>query len=136
VLIGERFTRAGLKAMFCHEQCDPDQSIAGKGSSASRQNEKSPVSGVMVAKRVLYEGRVQGVGFRFSVKSVTTGYDVVGSVKNLIDGRVEVEVQGEESEVEEFLKAILDSHLRRYINRFVVHDIALKRGVKGFAILP
>ncbi len=90
----------------------------------------------MVAKRVLYEGRVQGVGFRFSVKSVTAGYDVVGSVKNLIDGRVEVEVQGEESEVEEFLKAILDSHLRRYINRFIVHDIALKKGVKGFVILP
>ena len=32
----------------------------------------------MVAKQVLYEGRVQGVGFRFSVKSITTGYDVVG----------------------------------------------------------
>ena len=50
----------------------------------------------MVAKQVLYEGRVQGVGFRFSVKSITTGYDVVGCVKNLIDGRVELEVQGED----------------------------------------
>ena len=88
----------------------------------------------MVAKRVLYEGRVQGVGFRFSVKSITTGYDVVGSVKNLIDGRVELEIQGEESEVEEFLKAILDSHLRRHINRFVVHDIPMKKGIKGFEI--
>jgi len=88
----------------------------------------------MVAKRVFYEGRVQGVGFRFSVKSITTGYDVVGSVKNLIDGRVELEIQGEESEVEEFLKAILDSHLRRHINRFVVHDIPMKKGIKGFEI--
>jgi acylphosphatase len=88
----------------------------------------------MVAKRVLYEGRVQGVGFRFSVKSITTGYDVVGSVKNLIDGRVELEIQGEESEVEEFLQAILDSHLRRHINRFVVHDIPMKKGIKGFEI--
>jgi acylphosphatase len=88
----------------------------------------------MVAKRVLYEGRVQGVGFRFSVKSITTGYDVVGSVKNLIDGRVELEIQGEESEVEEFLQAILDSHLRRHISRFVVHEIPLKKGIKGFEI--
>jgi acylphosphatase len=86
----------------------------------------------MIAKRVLYEGRVQGVGFRFSVKSLTTGYDVVGSVKNLIDGRVELEVQGEESEVEEFLEAVLKSHLRRHINRFVVREIPLKNGVKGF----
>jgi acylphosphatase len=90
----------------------------------------------MVAKRVLYEGRVQGVGFRFSVKSISTGYDVVGSVKNLIDGRVELEIQGEESEVEEFLKAILDSHLRRHISRFVVHEIPIKKGIKGFEIRP
>jgi acylphosphatase len=88
----------------------------------------------MVAKRVLYEGRVQGVGFRFSVKSITTGYDVVGWVKNLIDGRVELEVQGEESEVDEFLEAVLKSHLRRHINRFVVREIPLKNGVKGFEI--
>ena len=58
----------------------------------------------MVAKRVFYEGRVQGVGFRFSVKSITTGFDVVGLVKNLIDGRVELEVQGEENEVTNFSK--------------------------------
>jgi acylphosphatase len=88
----------------------------------------------MVAKQVLYEGRVQGVGFRFSVKSITTGYDVAGCVKNLIDGRVELEVQGEESEVDEFLEAVLKSHLRRHINRFVVREIPLKKGIKGFEI--
>jgi acylphosphatase len=88
----------------------------------------------MIAKRVLYEGRVQGVGFRFSVKSFTTGYDVVGWVKNLIDGRVELEVQGEESEVNAFLEAVLDSHLRRHIHRFAVHEVPVKRGIKGFEI--
>ena len=88
----------------------------------------------MIAKRVLYEGRVQGVGFRFSVRNFTTGYEVVGWVKNLIDGRVELEVQGEENEVDEFLEAVLDSHLRRHINRFVVHEIPVKSGVKGFEI--
>jgi acylphosphatase len=88
----------------------------------------------MVAKRVSYEGRVQGVGFRFSVKSIATGYDVVGWVKNLIDGRVELEVQGEEGEVDEFLEAVLGSHLRRHIHRFVVHEIPWRNGVKGFEI--
>jgi acylphosphatase len=88
----------------------------------------------MVARRVFYEGRVQGVGFRYSVKSITTGFDVVGSVKNLIDGRVELEVQGEEHEVEEFLEAVLDSHLRRHIHRFVVHEIPIRNGLKGFEI--
>ncbi|MBV8141653.1 MAG: acylphosphatase [Verrucomicrobia bacterium] len=88
----------------------------------------------MVAKRILYEGRVQGVGFRFSVKAIATGYEVTGSVKNLIDGRVELDVQGEEREVDEFLNAILDSHLRRHFHRFVVHEIALRSGLKGFEI--
>lgn len=88
----------------------------------------------MVAKLVLYEGRVQGVGFRFSVRSIATGYDVVGGVRNLIDGRVEVEVQGDATEVEAFLEGILDSHLRRHISRFVVHEAPVKRDVKGFGI--
>jgi acylphosphatase len=89
---------------------------------------------VMVAKRVCYEGRVQGVGFRYSVKSLATGYEVVGWVKNLMDGRVELEVQGEAAEVEAFLGAILDSHLRRHITKFVSRDISVKVGRKGFEI--
>jgi acylphosphatase len=88
----------------------------------------------MIAKKVLYEGRVHGVGFRFSVKSIATGYDVVGRVRNLIDGRVELEVQGEETEIADFLEAILDSHLRRHITRFIVHEIPVDRGLKGFLI--
>jgi acylphosphatase len=88
----------------------------------------------MVSKRVFYEGRVQGVGFRYVVKSLATGYEVVGWVKNLIDGRVELEVQGEQSEVDEFLEAILDSQLRRHIGRFVLHEIPAKSGLKGFEI--
>jgi acylphosphatase len=88
----------------------------------------------MVAKQVLYEGRVQGVGFRFSVRSIATGYDVVGGVRNLIDGRVEVEVQGEQSEVDAFLEGILDSHLRRHISRFIVHEVTVNKDRKGFMI--
>jgi acylphosphatase len=88
----------------------------------------------MVAKRVCYEGRVQGVGFRYSIKSLATGYEVVGWVRNLIDGRVEIEVQGEATEVEAFLSAILDSHLRRYITKFVSREVGAKGGVRGFEI--
>jgi hypothetical protein len=38
------------------------------------------------------------------------------------------------NEVEEFLQAILDSHLRRHINRFVIHEIPIQKGLKGFEI--
>jgi acylphosphatase len=88
----------------------------------------------MIAKRICYEGRVQGVGFRYSVKSLATGYEVVGWVKNLLDGRVELEIQGQAPEVEAFLAAILDSHLRRHIAKFTCRDVQPKAGRKGFEI--
>ena len=37
---------------------------------------------------VFYSGRVQGVGFRFTVKMVAHGFDVTGTVRNVDDERV------------------------------------------------
>ena len=53
----------------------------------------------MISLQVFYEGNVQGVGFRWSVRHAATGFDVNGWVRNLPDGRVELEVTGEEDEV-------------------------------------
>ena len=88
----------------------------------------------MIARRVIYEGRVQGVGFRFSVKEIAHGYEVAGWVRNLPDGRVQMETQGDESEIEAFLQAIEDSHLRPHIRRKVVTTIEPVSGLKGFQI--
>jgi acylphosphatase len=90
----------------------------------------------MTAKRVIYEGRVQGVGFRFSVKEIAQGYDVAGWVQNLVDGRVQLEAQGDESEVDAFLQGIEDSHLRAHIRRKVVTPMEAVVGLKGFQIRP
>ena len=88
----------------------------------------------MIAKRVFYEGRVQGVGFRYTVRQLATGFDVVGWVENLIDGRVQMEVQGGAEEIDEFLQAIRDSHLRGYIDRITIDDIKPAPRLKGFGI--
>lgn len=64
-----------------------------------------------VHRRILYSGRVQGVGFRWTVKEIAAGYDVAGSVRNLPDGRVELFAGGEAGEVRAFLEAIAGSHL-------------------------
>ena len=69
----------------------------------------------LVRVNVYYSGRVQGVGFRYIVKSLVTGYEVLGTVKNLSDGRVEMVVEGQQGELEEFLQAIRDSGLRSNI---------------------
>ena len=53
-----------------------------------------------------YEGRVQGVGFRFTVMGASRPYDVSGFVRNLRDGRVEVVAEGEEKEIRAFLEDV------------------------------
>ncbi len=51
-------------------------------------------------------GRVQGVGFRYFTEREARRLDLDGWVRNTNDGAVEVEVQGEESIIDEFLTRI------------------------------
>ena len=74
-----------------------------------------PAKMSLVRVNVHYSGRVQGVGFRYTVKSLVTGYDVLGTIRNLPDGRVELAAEGERAELEEFLQAVQASGLRRHI---------------------
>jgi len=90
----------------------------------------------MIAKRVYFEGRVQGVGFRYTCRELAKGFDVVGTVKNLPDGRVEMEVMGEEEEVEDFIHEIaVESAVASGIRNHIVEEIALLEGCRGFSIV-
>jgi acylphosphatase len=88
----------------------------------------------LAAKRAFFEGRVQGVGFRFSVKEIAQGFDVVGWVANLPDGRVQLEVQGTPEEVEQFLEAIFQSYLRPHIQRHSIQIVEPVESLRGFEI--
>jgi acylphosphatase len=60
----------------------------------------------MIRRTVLFSGRVQGVGFRYTACRVATGYQVSGYVRNLADGRVEAVIEGAPNEIEAFVQAI------------------------------
>ena len=64
---------------------------------------------------VFYAGRVQGVGFRYTVREVACGYEVTGFVRNLVDGRVELVAEGDEEELQAFLAAVKSSQLASHI---------------------
>ena len=55
---------------------------------------------------VYFEGHVQGVGFRFTTFNLAKGYEVTGYVKNLVDGRVQMELEGDREECIAFIKAL------------------------------
>ena len=54
------------------------------------------------SRQIFYSGRVQGVGFRYTVKQIASGYEVIGWVRNLPDGRVELLAGGEAGELDAF----------------------------------
>lgn len=86
----------------------------------------------IVCKRVVYSGRVQGVGFRYTTHSLAAGHPIAGYVRNLPSGEVELVVEGEESAVEAFLAAVA-RRMAGYINNTTVQD-ATPTGQRDFQI--
>jgi acylphosphatase len=63
---------------------------------------------------VRFYGRVQGVGFRYTTRSLAARLPVTGYVRNLPDGSVELVVEGAAADVERLLQGIA-GELGQYI---------------------
>ena len=88
----------------------------------------------MVAKRICYRGKVQGVGFRYSVRQIAEGFTISGHATNQPDGTVEVFLQGDREEVEGMEKEIGVSHLAGFIREANGKEVESVPGLKGFQI--
>ena len=64
-----------------------------------------------VYKQIFVSGRVQGVFFRDSTRQLAARLNLSGGVRNLADGRVEVQVTGDETMVQELIKWLKDGEL-------------------------
>jgi acylphosphatase len=84
--------------------------------------------------QVLYSGRVQGVGFRYTVKSLAPGYEVTGIICNMPDGRVELIAEGAKDELEAFQQGILDSGLGSMIREAQTNWSEARGDYRGFEI--
>ncbi|MHC4911951.1 MAG: acylphosphatase [Planctomycetota bacterium] len=58
------------------------------------------------AKHIIFSGRVQGVGFRFTAHNIASRYQLVGWVRNLPDGTVEMIAQGNADDVSDCIRDI------------------------------
>ena len=82
---------------------------------------------------VYFSGRVQGVGFRYTVLQIAKEYDVAGYVKNLLDGRVQLEAEGSKTVVGEFIASI-EEKMHGYIRKTERMAAVRERQFAGFAI--
>ncbi len=65
---------------------------------------------------VFFTGRVQGVGFRYTTFQIAKEFEVTGFVKNLDDGRVQLDAEGRTGEVAAFVKAV-EERMHGFIRR-------------------
>ncbi len=75
-----------------------------------------PAMPQVLKANVFYSGRVQGVGFRYRAMRIAQGFEVAGYVRNLPDGRVQLEAEGAAAEVQAFLDEVaeeLSGHIRQ-----------------------
>ena len=84
---------------------------------------------------VHYSGRVQGVGFRYTAKTVATGFEIAGTVRNLPDGRVELTAEGLRDELDAFRAAIHDAGLAGFIRDEQVSWAEPENKFRGFEIV-
>ena len=63
-----------------------------------------------VRKHIVFHGRVQGVGFRYTAKSLAQALDLTGWVRNDWEGTVTMEVQGSEILINKLLNGLNGGH--------------------------
>jgi acylphosphatase len=85
--------------------------------------------------QIIYSGYVQGVGFRYTVKSVASGFDVTGTVRNLPDGAVELVAEGAKDELGAFRQAIRESGMDHFIRNEQLSWSEAKNEFRGFEIV-
>lgn len=85
--------------------------------------------------RVLFSGKVQGVGFRYTARTVASGFEVTGTVRNLPDGKVEMVAEGERDELEAFRGAVRDAGLDHFIKSEDVSWSDATNEFRGFEIV-
>jgi acylphosphatase len=82
---------------------------------------------------IFFSGHVQGVGFRYSVLQVAKEFEVTGFVRNLADGRVQLETEGAKADIAAFIDAVQEK-LHGYIRKVERSSDQRPAQFSGFAI--
>jgi len=89
-----------------------------------------------VAAEIFVSGMVQGVGYRFFTQRVAEELNLSGWVRNLPDGRVQVEVEGPRAHVEELLARLRVGPRLSSVTDVAVTWKAASGSARGFMVEP
>jgi acylphosphatase len=87
----------------------------------------------MVAKHIIFTGRVQGVGFRFTAHRIARLNQLKGFIRNLPNGSVEMLAQGYSEDVDDCIENIKES-FAGYIKDTEIEELPLDPRYKDFKI--
>jgi acylphosphatase len=85
------------------------------------------------AKKVVFSGRVQGVGFRFTALKAANSYKLTGYVCNMPRGEVEMLLQGPAETIDSCIRDLQDS-FAGYIKQTDVQTVPADSKLKDFKI--
>ncbi|MBQ6680415.1 MAG: acylphosphatase [Lachnospiraceae bacterium] len=85
----------------------------------------------IVRKRIRFYGWVQGVGFRYRAREAARLYGCSGFVRNEWDGSVLMEIQGEETAIDQVILAVERGHFVR-IENMKVEELSVDPEERGF----
>ncbi len=91
-------------------------------------------SGTTFRTKVIFSGRVQKVGFRLEISCLAKRMKLTGWVKNLEDGSVEAELQGEESKIY-FLVKCMQSLKRASVKNVTMINVPIIKDENNFTIV-
>ena len=87
----------------------------------------------MAARHVIFIGRVQGVGFRYTAHRIAQRHQLTGFVRNLPDGTVEMLAQGHAQDIDDCMQDIKD-YFGDYLRETRIQEIPTDPKYKGFRI--
>ena len=114
-----------MRTSLTHSEAEGDRSMSSANLLLAKHDfppKNGPVPNQLVngyqsgrqQREVYYAGQVQGVGFRYTVRSLALRFDVTGFVRNLPDGRVHLVVEGAGDDIGTLLDEI-KAEMSRYV---------------------
>ena len=88
----------------------------------------------MIRYSILVDGRVQGVGFRFFTQMTAVSLKLTGWCKNLHDGKVQIEIQGEKDTLYEFISALKKGNNFSRVDEILVDEIPVIKSERKYSI--